>query len=642
MIAITQIGFGGRVRAAAVAWLAALALAGCSGSGAPTASSGATGGTCSASDAAAAADCGTALVSLTDAEGDFVGYSVDVLSLTLQRADGSTVEMLPATTRIDFAQLTDLSELVSAATLAPGDFVGGTIRLDYGNADIEVEAGGQVVQARAEDATGAPLGVVALQIQLSDRNHLVVTRARTAFLSLDFNLAASNTVDTSVSPPVVTVAPYIVGEVSPVDQKDLRVRGALASVDAASSSYTVHVRPWQLASGDHGLVTVQTTAQTTFEIGGDTYTGADGLTALAALPKATLTVARGTLDTATHTFTAADVAAGTSVGGAGIDAVTGSVVARSGDTLTVAGAWAMRHDAHAAFRRTVTVLLGPSTTVVETGAPAASVDAGAVSVGQRITAFGTFQDPASIDATTAPTTAATPPVLDATAGRVRLLPTRIEGTVVSVVPGQLDLALQSIDRLGADLFDFSGTGTASGSDADPADYKVATGTLSLAGLTAGGWTGVLGFVESFGTAPPDFAGQTVIDRQGAPATLDIGWGTAGTTAPFLTMEASSLVLDLSNPAIGTPHALRVGGVAQDLGALPASPSIVPSSGRALFGIAEPGHVELFADFGAFVDALTAKLGGGQALRAFEAHGSYDPGTGTLTATKIAAVFVPAN
>ena len=64
---------------------AALALAGCGGSGggsadmtaAPTATP------------SACADCGTLMVGLTDADGDFVSYSVDVLSIKLQRANGA-------------------------------------------------------------------------------------------------------------------------------------------------------------------------------------------------------------------------------------------------------------------------------------------------------------------------------------------------------------------------------------------------------------------------------------------------------------------------------------------------------------------------------------------------------------------------
>ena len=44
-------------------------------------------------------------------------------------------------------------------------------------------------------------------------------------------------------------------------------------------------------------------------------------------------------------------------------------------------------------------------------------------------------------------------------------------------------------------------------DANPADYEVATGTLSLASLTAGESAKVLGFVMPFGAAPPDFGNQ---------------------------------------------------------------------------------------------------------------------------------------
>src|SRR3974390_286934 len=58
--------------------------------------------------------CGIAYVTLTDASGDFVSYTVAVTSLALKRADGTTVETLPSTATVDFTQLVDLSELVSA------------------------------------------------------------------------------------------------------------------------------------------------------------------------------------------------------------------------------------------------------------------------------------------------------------------------------------------------------------------------------------------------------------------------------------------------------------------------------------------------------------------------------------------------
>ena len=62
-----------------------------------------------------AATCGTLMVGLTDADGDFLSYSVDVVSLSLRKADGTIVQALPTRQRVDFAGLVDLTELVTAA-----------------------------------------------------------------------------------------------------------------------------------------------------------------------------------------------------------------------------------------------------------------------------------------------------------------------------------------------------------------------------------------------------------------------------------------------------------------------------------------------------------------------------------------------
>jgi hypothetical protein len=89
----------------------ALFLAACGGGGGsmPSSSNAAPTSNCS--------DCGTMFVAITDADGDFLSYSVDVTSLKLKKANGTLVETLPATTRIDFAQLVDLTEFFTAATI---------------------------------------------------------------------------------------------------------------------------------------------------------------------------------------------------------------------------------------------------------------------------------------------------------------------------------------------------------------------------------------------------------------------------------------------------------------------------------------------------------------------------------------------
>ncbi len=617
-----------RWRSLAAVALAAMSLVGCSGSGGGSSSSltGSTGASC------ADASCGTLMVGVTDADGDFINYSVDVLSITLKRQNGATVEMLPAKTRIDFAQLTDLSDLVSIANLAPGDFSGGTIRVDFSTAEVYVEVAGQAVRANVVDANGQPLGVTDLTMQLSNRNHLVVTPARVSFLSLDFDLAASNTVDITKNPPVVTAQPYFVADVQPAAQRDMRVRGALASADVNAGTYTVKVRPWFMKDGDHGTATVHTTATTTFEINGVSSSGDAGLTALAALPAGTLTVAFGTVSTSDHTFTATTVQAGDSVSGERLDAVQGNVVSRTDADLTIKGAFAARHDHDAGAVRTVVVTIGPNTKVLKTGDPSGTYATNAISVGQNVVAFGTFTE----------ATATGPASLDATAGRVRLLPTRIHGTINSMVAGQMNLNLRTIDRLGVDMFNFAGTGTSAAVDADPADYEVTTGTLGLTALAVGDTTKVLGFVTPFGAAPPDFNGNTVISHVDIPDLLSISWGRAGTTAPFSSLNNSGLVLDLHNTAIGDRHALFVDLQRMDLLTMTASPTIVPATGSVLFGVARRGNIELYTSFADLVTAITTHLNAGESAVSMMASGSYDASTNTLTANRISVFFTSPN
>ncbi|HEX6998563.1 MAG TPA: metallophosphoesterase [Gammaproteobacteria bacterium] len=607
----------------------AAALAACGGSSSGGVTAGGDAAECIPTDRATSAQCGTLLVALTDADGDFVSYTVDVLSLTLRRANGATVELLPAATRVDFAQLVDLADLLTAATVAPGDFAGGTIRLDYGNAEVFVEAGGEIVQAQVVDESGAPLGVAELEIELADREHLVITRGRAALLTVDFDLAASHDVDVAQSPPVVAVRPVIVASAAPVEEKPLRVRGALQDVRVEDGEYVIAVRPWHRRDGDHGRFVVHTTSATSFEIGAETYVGSEGLEALAALPDGTLTVAFGTLSTVDRSFTAEIVHARDSVDGVGADAVYGNVVARDGDRLTVKGAYAVRRDGAPRFRRTVLVDVGADTTVLQIGAPGERFGADALSVGQRLVAFGQLAEPAD---------PADVPVLDATQGRVRMLVTRLHGTVERATAGQLDLALRAIDRLPVSAFDFTGTGAAPSLDADPASYEVATSTLPLGTLAPGEAASVLGFVTPFGAAPPDFEGRTVIDHRQLRATLRIGWGPDGTLAPFASLGETGLVLDLGNPDIGEPHHLRAGARVLDLLEMTAAPTLAPRDGRALFSIVERGHVELFTDFGAFTDGLAAHLGAGGAAVFLAAHGQYDEAANTLLAAHVGVYF----
>jgi hypothetical protein len=568
-----------------------------------------------------------AYIGVMDADGDFESYSVDVVSLSLKKADGTTVETLPVKTRVDFAGLVDLKEFVTAATIPNGSYVEGTMRLDFTNADIVVDAGGVPTQAVAVDTNGTPLTTVDLDIRLDNRRQLTIVPGRPALLELDFDLLASNTVDLTKSPVQVTVKPFIVASVDVADSREARVRGPLVSVDTTAGDYRVDLRPFHHASARLGEVTVHTTSTTEFEIDGTTYTGTPGINALAALPAGSPTAAFGTLNVDQRRFTAERVHAGTSVPGAQFDVVEGNVIARSGDRLTVRGVTLVRRTGSVTFVRTdTTLLVGANTKVTKDGERDNSLTPAALSVGQRVHAFGTF---------TEPTASGNGPTLDATSGRVRMHLTHVLGTVKSTQPGLLTLDVSAIDGHRPGTFNFAGTGAASATDADADNYEIATGSLSLDRLDTGSAARVFGFVTPFGTAPPDFTGRTVVDFREVQALLSLGWGLAGTSAPFLSIDSTGIVIDNDNTSIGARHFIAIGPSSIDIESLASGPRIVPDTTvMSTFAIAEGRRIEVFSAYADFTAKVAEKLAAGSKAVALHATGDFNAATGDFTARRV--------
>ena len=579
---------------------------------------------------ASCTDCGTVHIGLTDADGDFLSYTVDAVSLKLKRENGTVVETLPATTRIDFAQYVDLTEFFTAATVPNGAYTAATLRLDFTNADISVEKNGAPVAARAVDSAGNALGIVDVNVKLDNRHHLVVAPGRPSLFTLDFNLAATNSVDLASTPATVTVTPALVASLEFIDQKDLRVRGPLVSVDTASGTYLVDVRPFDMRDHRFGQVTVHTDADTTFEVNGTPYVGSAGLVALSAAGAGAVTAAFGTLTPSTREFNAESVRAGTSVPGAGIDSVAGQVLSRAGDVLTVRGATINRNRDGARFARgTVRVTIGPNTKVVKGGT---TVTPGDISVGQLIEAFGAAT-PVSSSAMSGDWN------MDATAGRVRMHMTPIYGFAKQSTTGSLTLQLDSIAGRKASAFDFAGTGQSAAEDADPANYEVNTGALDLSLLSNGEPTKLVGYPTPFGAAPPDFDARTMVDFPRMAALMSMSWGPDGTTAPFTSQEPTGLVLDLANPKIGRLHFISVGPRVLDLKTLPASPSIVPpADGPTAYLVVMRDESRSFHDFADFVAELGSRLDGDTAMIGFTVNGSYNGDDNVMTARSVVAVL----
>ena len=593
--------------------------------------------------------CGTALMTLTDAAGDFLTYRVGLVSLQLKKSDGTLVETLPTTTTVDFAKLVNLSEILSSRQIPSGDYVSAQVTVDFTNASIQVDDGtGNPVAVSAIDNNRAALGKLQLDVQLDKQNKLAIKSGKASRIAFDFNLLASNTVDLAAK--TVTVNPVLVASVVAPDTKELRIRGSLVSVDKTVGSYTVQVKPFHEKSSDlKSPLVVHTTVVTAFEINGKPFTGAAGLTELAAQPADTVTVAFGTLQSADQSFTAARVRAGTSVEGGGFDHLSGDVIARSGNILTLHAAELEDHDGNEHFQsRDATVTVADATQVTIDGQSASDPahTIAELSVGSHVDAFGT-----------AATDSAGKVTLDASSGRVRLEFTRLKGTLSAVGANQVTMKLTSIDRLPLTLFDFSGTGLTAAQNSDPTKYVIATGNLPLDAFTAGGPAQSIGFVAPFGAAPPDYIARTLSnatstagggnggDDQGGmndgshdSAELEIDWGKTGTTLPFKVLDATHLDLDIANASIGEHHRIDAEPTDIDLKTLASDPSILPDAGTtSLFAIghAQSHRIENFNSFADFETALATALNGTVTALRLVAEGHYDSAANTFTARHLA-------
>jgi hypothetical protein len=563
---------------------------------------------------------GVVFIGLTDAEGDFARYAVDVRSLRLERANGTLVETLPLATRVDFAELTEVTEFVSIATVPAGVYVGASITLDFGAADIIVQApDGTTSPASVVDPDGNAIGEYELRLSLASRDQFRIAPGVPAAFSLDFDLEASNEIDFGPAVPVVTVEPFLLAVPALETDRAHRVRGVLASVDEANASVTLTVRPFRRRQGDFGQFTFAVADDTEYEVDGIGYTGADGLAALAALPERTPVVAQGDVDS--RTLTAATVLAGSSVPWADGDVVRGVVAAREGDTLTVRGASVEFSDGTDVFRGEYEVLIGPQTQVTALGADGLTSDS--ISVGQRIVAFGELLDEGSFDSRD---------------GRVRMSMNQLTADVVQAQP--LAVNLYFLNGRRPAVYDFSGTGVSASLDADPDFYEIDTGALTLDGIETGDLVRVRGLVNAFGAAPADLLARTVVQPalDGRAGQLQVAWtGEQGASMPFLSTSETAIEVDIS----ASREFLYVRGVPRPfVNPLDALSLLAPADGTGAYAIRVrgSGQVTLYRNFADLVDGLNAELDAGSALRRIHAAVAYNDESSALTMVRGGFVF----
>lgn len=652
----------------AMAWLAACGGGGSGGSSMSNSSSSAS-STGSSNDGGASAQscsgsCGMAVISLTDAAGDFLSYPVSVVSLQLTRADGTVVQTVPLSTSVDFAQLVDLSEILSAHQIPAGQYVSASITLNYsdstlvvynGTTDVPISGANIINGANGEPLTGMNAEVT-LTLNLNGNTSFVVTPGAIQNLALDFNLANSNTIlPSDTNPMTVTVKPVLSASLAPDPTKSLHVRGELVSVSPSATppSFVIDLRPFMSTAGSFGQFTVDVSTTTTYSINGTSYTGSAGLTALAALPADTLVAAYGTWSTSSKAFTASSVLAGSSVPGTSADSLTGDVTARSGDTLTVHGAFIQHRQAGFGFAPQATVTLGSGTTVTEQG-QSGTFSISDISVGQKLQVSGTLGSSSTSSSSSSSSSSsgssssgsgsgssgwggyAASVTLDASAGSAQLLPTAVAGTVSGTSAGQVTLVLQSIDRIAASNFNFAGTGSSAANDATAGAYTVAlaSGLSAPANATP---VEYLGFVAPFGAAPPDFNAFTQISFANTAALLQVVWN-PGDASPFTTLDSTEILISPAALQASTFDFLRLGFESINLSSLSSGLELVPDATPSypLFLIAhqQSWKIDSYATFAELAMALGGDLTSSTTVLQIAAQGPYSASTGVLTADQV--------
>lgn len=567
---------------------------------------------------APAEEVGEVFVGLTDAEGDFLKYSVLVQSLTLTRANGDVVETLPLATQVDFAELTEVTEFLTVATVPVGVYESASVRLDFSDAEIVVQdANGDPQPAQPKDDAGNDLGVTDLRLSLTTSDYIRVSPGVPAAFSLDFDLDASNEIVFAGDTVEVIVEPFLLATPELEMERDHRVRGVLDGVDVAANAFDLLVRPFRHRTGQFGSFTVLVDDATRYEVDGVGFTGPDGLRAMNALDRLAPVVTGGVLSN--DGFTAEVVLAGSSVPWSDADVVKGVVAARQGDVLTVKGAQIEFADGTDVFRGTFFVNLAEDTTVTAPGASDRELTTQSISVGQRVWAWGEFVDDQTLNA-----------------DRVRMRMNQLTAEVIQAEPLAVDLFFLNGRRPAA--FDFAGTGMSPAQDADPDFYEIDSGLLPLATIAEGDLVRVRGLVNEFGAAPADYLASTVIDVQtdARAAILKVGW-TEGTAMPFSAIEPARIDVDLSEAR----KALSVRGVPRAfLDELEEAALLAPASGRGVYAVKVrgAGEVHVYRAFADLVDELMAQLDAGRLLHRITAVGRYNVAPSEMTTARAGFVF----
>jgi hypothetical protein len=611
---------------------------------------------------------GTVLVTVSgDLPSPYTAYIADITSFSLLQSNGNYGYTFQGSSgagkTVDFTKLADTSEVFGSPAVLEGTYTSAVITVNYGAganslaAQLYVDIGGQSQAATILDSTGATPTTITYTVKFDPAHPLVVKKGTPTALDLHFDMAASTTLDVTASSIKATVRPFLTASTQPVATKPLRTRGEFVAVDTTGSNFTINAVAFfdspSYSSSPNGAIQVQTTDQTTYNVNGVLFRGASGLAAINALPIRTIVAAYGSLGNITATpqkpiFNATEVYAGVAIENLLATRVVGTVASRTGNTFHVHNAELVATNGSTTsgvriqFLNDLLVTMDATTLVSLDGQPPeASGDSHnlqLLSVGQQVDLEGQVK----LDSTGTTITS-----VDASGGLIRLTHTTAWGTLNSAVPGTATANLVSLGGAEPGVLTFTGTGSATGADADPTAYDINTGTVDLS--TAAATTPLPlfrfdGIVNSFGAAPPDFVASAATAGDATEQVLAIDWLNGGTAAPFLSSSSAGIVVNIGDANLGASRAIQTGPTSIDLYAANVSPTIVADASlTGQFSIGNPASttgINVFHSFAAYLTQLGTVLNGTNKLQKLVAVGHWDDTAKTFTAYRIDIVQLP--
>jgi hypothetical protein len=577
---------------------------------------------------------GTPVVTMGDLtnSGDFMSYIINIDAIELMRSDGTVVTPLVTPQTVDLARLNSITELVEAPAAPEGTYTSGLIVLDYSSAPLVwLNVNGQTLSATPAGPTGLGLTTVSVTVHFDPSHPLIIKQNQSARLQVAVDLTASNELKTATPPAIVTVQPFVTMSVAPVDATVMRLRGLFVTTSGVTSGFYLNSRPFYDLVSALGSVVVHTNAQTYWNINGTVLTGDAGLATIATQQQNLPLAVYGTLDNLsgiTPTFNATEVYFGQAQESQLAYYLTGTVTARSGNTITLRASDTVTPLGLTTYIDSLPVTIGSGTAVFEDGIATTGLTIADVSVGQQVTVAGqpVFDS-----------TGTTVARLDATGGLLRLRPTTLWGTLNA----DGTQAVLSLGRFAPTELSFTGTGTP-GHDATASAYVVDTSAVPPGpATTTGELLQAQGGVTPFGSAPPDFSAHSLTAGPSTLQTLVVNWINGGSAHPFTSITAAGLLVNLADADLGSLHEIRTGPASLDLKSLPASPLITTTGADqsnlqlAVGSTTLSSGISVFNSAQAFASAVDSDFKAGtNKIFHLVAYGQYDSVNNTFVAARI--------